>query len=81
MVSTFGLARPGIWKWMWSIILVECGDGYNVYMHAYMSIIGLDKISCLFCFGFMLDKSTYFAFPVTHFAPILLSFLHTVSSN
>ena len=40
------------------------------------STLGLDKIcffSCLFCFSFMLDKSTYFAFPITHFA---LSFTH-----
>ena len=39
--------------------------------------IGLDKICfffCLFCFAFMLDKSTYFAPSFTHFA----FFLHTV---
>ena len=49
--------------------------------------LGLDKISFfffLFFFSFMLDKSTYFAFPIPillSFSPILLSknpFLHTV---
>ena len=50
--------------------------------------LGLDKIcffSFLFCFSFMLDKSTYFAFPIHPFCSLFhpfcfpkIPFLHTV---
>ena len=50
--------------------------------------VGLDKICFfffLFCFSFMLDKSTYFAFPIHLFCSLFhpfcfpkIPFLHTV---
>ena len=50
--------------------------------------VGLDKICFfffLFCFSFMLDKSTYFAFPIHPFCSLFhpfcfskIPFLHTV---
>ena len=44
-------------------------------------LLGLDKIcffSFLFCFSFMLDKSTYFAFPIHPFCIPKIPFLHIV---
>ena len=52
------------------------------------SALGLDKVCFfffLFCFSFMLDKSTYFAFPIHLFCSLFhpfcfpkIPFLHTV---
>ena len=48
-----------------------CSDGGMAWW------VGLDKIcffSFLFCFSFMLDKSTYFAFPIHPFCSLFHPF-------
>ena len=60
----------------------------SVRMPVNALVLGLDKICFfffLFCFSFMLDKSTYFAFPIHPFCSLFhpfcfpkIPFLHTV---
>ena len=66
-----------------------CKGNWRIAREFTLLSLGLDKICFFpsyFCFSFMLDKSTYFAFPIHPFCslfhpfcfPKILFFLHTV---
>ena len=54
--------------------MMEKGGGLDLFVE---TCVGLDKIcffSFLFCFSFMLDKFTYFAFPIHPFCSLFHPF-------